>query len=318
VPRGARVEVVLEGEQGRADRQSAAIDLTREEDGYFSGWAREATVNTRYRFRLDNKSDLYPDPVSRFQPEGPHGPSVVVDPTRYEWQDGSWRGITLEGQVVYEMHIGTFTPDGTWLSASRELEELRALGISLIEVMPISEFAGRFGWGYDGVDLFAPTHLYGEPDDLRRFVDIAHGLGLGVILDVVYNHLGPDGNYLKHFSPDYFTDRYHTDWGEAINFEGRKGRRCGNLLSAMPAIGLTSSILMVCVWMPRRTFTIARRNTFWPPLPRKCARLARAAPPSSSLKTSRSTPSWRGRLIKAVMASTDYGTTISIMRRWRP
>jgi maltooligosyltrehalose trehalohydrolase len=100
VPRGARVEVVLEGEQGRADRQSAAIDLTREEDGYFSGWAREATVNTRYRFRLDNKSDLYPDPVSRFQPEGPHGPSVVVDPTHYEWQDGSWRGITLEGQVV--------------------------------------------------------------------------------------------------------------------------------------------------------------------------------------------------------------------------
>jgi maltooligosyltrehalose trehalohydrolase len=220
VPRGARVEVVLEGEQGRADGQSSAIDLTREEDGYFSGWAREAAVNTRYRFRLDNKSELYPDPVSRFQPEGPHGPSVVVDPTRYEWHDGSWRGITLEGQVVYEMHVGTFAPDGTWLSASRELEELRALGISLIEVMPISEFAGRFGWGYDGVDLFAPTHLYGEPDDLRRFVDIAHGLGLGVILDVVYNHFGPDGNYLKHFSPDYFTDRYHTDWGEAFNFEG--------------------------------------------------------------------------------------------------
>ena len=222
VPRGARVEVVLEGQRSHADAQSSAIDLTREEDGYFSGWAPEAAASTRYRFRLDNKSELYPDPASRFQPEGPHGPSVVVDPASFEWHDGSWRGITLEGQVIYEMHVGAFTPDGTWLSASRELEELKTLGISVIEVMPIHEFAGRFGWGYDGVNLFAPTHLYGEPDDLRRFVDTAHSLGLGVILDVVYNHFGPDGNYLKDFSPDYFTDRYHTDWGEAINFEGAK------------------------------------------------------------------------------------------------
>ena len=123
--------------------------------------------------------------------------------------------MSIQGQVIYEMHVGTFTPARTWAAAMRELGELARLGVTCVEIMPIGEFPGQFGWGYDGVDLFAPTHLYGEPDDLRRFVDHAHGHGLAVILDVVYNHLGPDGNYLKHFSPDYFTDRHQTDWGGA-------------------------------------------------------------------------------------------------------
>jgi maltooligosyltrehalose trehalohydrolase len=123
--------------------------------------------------------------------------------------------------VIYEMHLGTFTPEGTWEAASRELAELAEAGITLLEVMPIAEFVGRYGWGYDGVDLFAPSHLYGSPEDCRRFVDRAHALGLGVILDVVYNHLGPDGNYLACFSPAYFTDRYTTEWGAAINFDGK-------------------------------------------------------------------------------------------------
>src|SRR5207245_2221626 len=140
--------------------------------------------------------------------EGPHGPSQIVDPSQFTWTDQAWRGIQRGGQVIYEMHVGTFTEAGTWAAAQRELSELANLGITLIELMPIAEFPGRFGWGYDGVDLFAPTRLYGQPDDFRLFVDQAHALGLGVIVDVVYNHLGPDGNYLKQFSDAYFTDRH--------------------------------------------------------------------------------------------------------------
>ena len=195
--------------------------LQPEEGGYFAGvLAGGAGDGALYRFRLDDDPQPYPDPAARFQPQGPHGPSRVVDPTTFRWHDSSWPGIGVEGQIIYEMHTGTFTAAGTWAAASRELPELREAGITVIELMPIAEFSGRFGWGYDGVDLFAPTHLYGEPDDLRRFVDEAHACGLGVILDVVYNHLGPDGNYLPQFSADYFTDRYSTEWGAPINYDG--------------------------------------------------------------------------------------------------
>jgi maltooligosyltrehalose trehalohydrolase len=144
----------------------------------------------------------------------------VIDPRGFPWTDRDWHGCGLEGQVLYEMHIGTFTREGTWEAATRELPALADLGITVLEVMPVADFPGRFGWGYDGVNLFAPTRLYGSPDEFRRFVDRAHALGLGVILDVVYNHLGPDGNYLKEFAPAYFTDRYKNEWGEAINFDG--------------------------------------------------------------------------------------------------
>src|SRR5205823_3386241 len=177
-------------------------------------------AGTRYRFRLDGEQALYPDPASRFQPDGVHGPSQVIDPGAFRWTDGAWRGAGLHGQVLYEMHVGTFTHEGTWEAAARELPELAAVGVTVLEVMPVAEFPGRFGWGYDGVDLFAPTRLYGTPDEFRRFVDRAHAAGLGVILDVVYNHFGPDGNYLKQFATDYFTDRYQNEWGEAINFDG--------------------------------------------------------------------------------------------------
>src|SRR6185436_12684928 len=158
--------------------------------------------------------------ASRFQPDGPHGESEVVDPAAFPWTDGAWRGVALAGQVIYEMHVGTFTAEGTWAAAMRELPALRHLGVTVLEMMPVAEFSGRFGWGYDGVDLYAPTHLYGGPDDLRRFVDGAHAEGLAVILDVVYNHLGPDGNYLKPFAPEYFSTRYGNEWGEALNFDG--------------------------------------------------------------------------------------------------
>src|SRR5690606_24607252 len=142
--------------------------------------------------------------ASRFQPQGPHGPSEVIDPGVFEWSDHDWPGLDLRKAVLYEMHIGTFTPEGTWAAATAQLPELQATGITCLEIMPLAEFSGRFGWGYDGVDLFAPTHLYGRPEEVKAFIDRAHQLGLAVILDVVYNHLGPDGNYLGKFSKRYF------------------------------------------------------------------------------------------------------------------
>ena len=211
-PRRSRVEV-LESESGRA------TPLAAEQGGYFSGFLPDVGAGTRYRYRLDG-GDAFPDPASRFQPEGPHGPSEVIDPAAFRWRDGRWPGIALEGQVLYELHVGAFTSEGTWAAAARELPELAAAGITTIEMMPVADFPGRFGWGYDGVNLFAPTRLYGRPDDLRAFVDSAHAAGLGVILDVVYNHLGPDGNYLREFSGHFFSTRHRTDWGEAINFDG--------------------------------------------------------------------------------------------------
>jgi maltooligosyltrehalose trehalohydrolase len=212
-PRRRKVEVVLEGSAEGSHRLLVGAD------GYFAGFA-PAPVGTRYRFRLDGENQLYPDPASRFQPEGPHGPSQIVDSAAFVWTDGDWPGVSLPGQVIYEMHLGTFTPEGTWEAAAAQLEELKATGITVIEIMPLADFPGRFGWGYDGVNLFAPTRLYGTPDDARRFIDRAHALGLGIIHDVVYNHLGPDGNYLGQFSADYVTDRYNTDWGSAINYDG--------------------------------------------------------------------------------------------------
>ncbi|HEX8097027.1 MAG TPA: malto-oligosyltrehalose trehalohydrolase [Pyrinomonadaceae bacterium] len=216
-PRRRTVSVVIEDGRGGV---AASVELGREEGGYFSGFATTARAGSLYRYRLDGEEQLYPDPASRFQPEGVHGPSRVVDPAAFRWTDVDWRGAALKGQVVYEMHAGAFTREGTWEAARRELRELAQAGLTVIEMMPVTEFPGDFGWGYDGVDLFAPTRLYGEPDDLRRFVDEAHRAGLAVILDVVYNHLGPEGNYLKQFSEDYFTHRYRNEWGEAVNFDG--------------------------------------------------------------------------------------------------
>ncbi len=210
-PRRRRVDVMLES--------GGAVELAPETGGYFSGVSREAAPGDRYRFRLD-EGDAFPDPASRFQPEGPHGPSQIVDPASFSWTDADWPGASLRGQVMYEMHAGTFTREGTWQAARRELAELARIGITTIELMPVADFPGRFGWGYDGVGWFAPVKLYGEPDDLRQFIDDAHRHRIAVILDVVYNHFGPDGNYVKQFSEAYFTDRYANEWGEAINFDG--------------------------------------------------------------------------------------------------
>jgi maltooligosyltrehalose trehalohydrolase len=216
-----RVEAILERGAGPArEGEALAVPLASEGNGYFSTLVPAARAGTHYRFRLDGGAELYPDPASRFQPQGPHGPSQVVDPGNFLWTDQAWGGVPRQGQVLYEMHVGTFTREGTFAAAERELPDLAAAGITVLEVMPVADFPGRFGWGYDGVNLFAPTHLYGEPDDFRHFVDRAHAAGLGVILDVVYNHLGPDGNYLPSFTRDYFSTRHATEWGAALNFDG--------------------------------------------------------------------------------------------------
>jgi maltooligosyltrehalose trehalohydrolase len=196
-----------------------AVKLAAEGRGYFSGSAAGRRAGDRYRLRLDG-GELLPDPASRFQPEGPHGPSQLVDPDAFRWTDAAWSGRELKGQVFYELHVGCFSREGTWAGAARRLPELAELGVTTVEVMPAADWPGRFNWGYDGVCLFSPARAYGGPDDFRAFVDRAHALGLGVVLDVVYNHLGPDGNYLGRFARAYFSSRHRTDWGEAINYDG--------------------------------------------------------------------------------------------------
>ncbi|HXI59969.1 MAG TPA: malto-oligosyltrehalose trehalohydrolase [Polyangia bacterium] len=210
-PERKRVSVVIES--------GPIVDLTREKSGMWSGLGANLKPGVLYRYRLDDDEILLPDPASRFQPKGPHGPSEVIDPGHYAWRDRDWPGAALAGQVIYELHIGTFTAAGTWAGAARRLADLKELGVTMIEVMPVAEFPGGFGWGYDGVQWFAPYHGYGRPDDFRSFVDEAHAAGLAVILDVVYNHFGPDGNYLPAFSP-YYLSKEATEWGDALNYDG--------------------------------------------------------------------------------------------------
>lgn len=200
--------------------QEIVVSMQAEAGGYYRARIESMGAGVLYQFRLDGQERLLADPASRFQPEGPSGPSEVIDPMAFDWTDAGWKGIIVPNPVIYEMHVGTFTQEGTWRAAAGMLPELAKDGIDIIEVMPVAEFAGRWGWGYDGVNLFAPYHTYGRPDELRHFINEAHRLNIGVILDIVYNHLGPDGNDLGLFSKDYFTSRYTCEWGEAVNFDG--------------------------------------------------------------------------------------------------
>lgn len=209
-PDQARVEVVMDGH---------ATPLQREDDGHFSAVV-PGHAGSRYGFRVPGHDRVLPDPASRCLPDGPDGLSAVVDLDAYPWHDATWPGVSLDGPVLYELHVGTFTAAGTWRAAAERLPALRELGITTIQMMPVAEFAGRFGWGYDGVQWFAPYHHYGAPADLQHFVDTAHGLGLAVILDVVYNHLGPAGNYLGVFDHRWQSTRHANEWGEALNFDG--------------------------------------------------------------------------------------------------
>jgi maltooligosyltrehalose trehalohydrolase len=194
------------------------IPLLRRARGYHTAIVEGVAPGTRYRYRLDGQKERA-DPASRFQPEGVHGPSEVVAPD-FAWNDGAWVGLPLHDYIIYELHIGTFTPEGTFDAAIAHLDRLRDLGITAIEIMPVAEFPGGRNWGYDGTYLFSVHSAYGGPDGLRRFVNACHERGLAVVLDVVYNHFGPEGNYLWDYAPQFFTSRYQTPWGAAINFDG--------------------------------------------------------------------------------------------------
>lgn len=228
-PDHSRVSVVIE----RAGRGPIEQGLTDDGCGYFGGLVSGAAAGDYYWFSI--AGERIPDPASRFQPDGPFGPSQVIDPHLFAWTDAGWNGIGLRGQVVYEMHCGTFTAEGTWRAAMTRLPHLVDLGITVIEPMPIAEFPGSFGWGYDGVFMFAPTRLYGSPDDFRAFVDKAHELKLSVILDVVYNHFGPDGSVLRRFAKDYFNRSNDNEWGDGLNFDGERSHGMRDYVTANAA-----------------------------------------------------------------------------------
>ena len=193
--------------------------MTKMADGYFTAVMPRASPGDSYYFYVDDRGP-FPDPASRYQPKGVHGPSAIVNPASYQWHDSDWIGLALQDAVFYELHVGTFTPDGSFRSAADKLEYLRDLGVTAVELMPLADFPGDRNWGYDGVTPFAPARCYGTPDDLRYLVDQAHQLGLAIFIDAVYNHFGPDGAYQGSYSRHYFTKRHQTPWGNGINFDG--------------------------------------------------------------------------------------------------
>jgi maltooligosyltrehalose trehalohydrolase len=199
------------------------IPMLQSGDGWFELITDEASTGARYQFRINGKLKI-PDPASRFQPSDVHGPSEVIDPTGFDWSDNSWCGRPWAEAVTYELHVGTFTPEGTFAAVEEKLNYFADLGVTALELMPVADFPGGRNWGYDGVLPFAPDSSYGRPEDLKRLVQAAHARELMIFLDVVYNHFGPEGNYLRAYAPEFFTDRHKTPWGEAINFDGPDSR----------------------------------------------------------------------------------------------
>ena len=220
-PERAAVEVVLFERDGQETRETKRVSLTKQSDGFHIATVPGLRAGALYMFSPDGEGP-FPDPASRSQPLGVHRASQLIDTQRFPWTDRRWRGCPLEDLVIYEVHVGTATRAGTFRGLIERLDHVRALGATAIELMPLGDFAGDRNWGYDGVALYAPARCYGTPEDLAGLVDAAHARGLAVILDVVYNHLGPDGNYLRAFSPWYFTDRHKTPWGDGLNYDGDK------------------------------------------------------------------------------------------------
>jgi 1,4-alpha-glucan branching enzyme/maltooligosyltrehalose trehalohydrolase len=217
-PTARRIELRLEN-VGKANR----FPLQRCAQGWFELVTDAAKPGAFYRFQIDDGQEV-PDPASRFQPRDVHGPSEVINPHAFDWQDDAWLGRRWEEAVIYELHVGAFTQAGTFSSACARLDYLADLGVTALELMPVADFPGRRNWGYDGVYQFAPDSTYGRPEDLKKFVQSAHARGMMVLLDVVYNHFGPEGNYLGLYAPQFFTDRHHTPWGNAIDFDGAASR----------------------------------------------------------------------------------------------
>jgi 1,4-alpha-glucan branching enzyme/maltooligosyltrehalose trehalohydrolase len=210
-PSRERASVIVDGKEHVLEPRAA---------GWFERTVRDARAGSRYAFAFPGSGVQVPDPAARFAPEGVHAPSEVVDPCAHVWRETAWLGRPWHETVLYELHVGTFTPDGTYAAAAERLDDLVRLGVTAVELMPLAQPAGTRNWGYDGVLPFAPQHAYGTPSELKAFVDTAHARGLSVFLDVVYNHFGPEGNYLHAFAEAFFTDRHHTPWGAAVNLDG--------------------------------------------------------------------------------------------------
>ena len=215
---GAKSVVLLLYAEGTPHAQ----EMTPQPEGWYELTTNAAHAGTRYKFRIDGGVEV-PDPAARAN-EDIEGASIVADPLKYEWRTEHWRGRPWHEAVIYELHVGTFTPEGTFSGVESRLDHLVELGITVIELMPIGDFPGERGWGYDGVLLYAPDAAYGTPDELKSLIDAAHERGIAVMLDVVYNHFGPEGNWLHAYAPQFFTDRHHTPWGSAINFDGEHSR----------------------------------------------------------------------------------------------
>jgi maltooligosyltrehalose trehalohydrolase len=217
-PAAKSVELMLYDEA-----EPRVLAMTAQGEGWFELTTELARAGSQYRYRIDGAHEV-PDPASRCNTQDVFGPSVVIDPEKFEWGDDAWRGRPWHEAVIYELHIGTFTPEGTFAAAEQKLEALARLGITVIELMPLADFPGQRGWGYDGVLQYAPDSSYGTPEQLKAFVAGAHRHGMSVMLDVVYNHFGPEGNWLHAYAPQFFTDRHQTPWGSAINFDGPDSR----------------------------------------------------------------------------------------------
>jgi maltooligosyltrehalose trehalohydrolase len=218
-PAAHEVELMLY----RGADETRALKMGAQPGGWFELVTGEAHAGSRYRYRIDQKTEV-PDPASRSNPDDIQGPSQVVDPEAFQWDDDAWRGRPWHEAVVYELHVGTFSPEGTFAGVEKKLDHLAGLGVTALELMPIADFPGKRGWGYDGVLQFAPESAYGRPEELKSLIAAAHRRGIAVMLDVVYNHFGPEGNYLHVYAPQFFTDRHHTPWGSAINFDSPGSR----------------------------------------------------------------------------------------------
>jgi maltooligosyltrehalose trehalohydrolase len=214
-PGRERVQIVVDGRPHAMEPRGG---------GWFERELADACAGSRYAFAFPGLDVTVPDPASRFQPEGVHAASEVIDPAAYRWRERGWRGRPWHETVLYELHVGTFTPEGTYAAAAERLDDVAALGVTAIQLMPLAQPAGTRNWGYDGVLPFAPQHAYGRPKELKALVDAAHARGLSVFLDVVYNHFGPEGNYLHLYAEPFFTDRHHTPWGAAIDVDGKDSR----------------------------------------------------------------------------------------------
>jgi maltooligosyltrehalose trehalohydrolase len=215
-PKAKKVDVLIE-------QPALTLPMSSLGNGWFELITAQVSAGARYRFQI-NGTERVPDIASRYQPEDVHGPSQIVDPSNFDWQDENWRGRSWNEAVIYELHVGTFTPEGTFSALQSKLDYLVNLGVTAIELMPLSDFPGTRNWGYDGVLPFAPDSSYGTPEDLKQLIQSAHAKGLMILLDVVYNHFGPEGNYIRTYAPDFFTDRHCTPWGDGINFDGLNSR----------------------------------------------------------------------------------------------